>query len=430
MRALLGKAAKSPLVRSSVVLSFGMMAANVSNYLFHLLMGRFLGPVDYGILASLISLLYILMVPMLTIQTAVGKFSAEHRAGGELGKTRSLWSQLTKRLAAAGAILFVAMVSASGLVSRFLNIESVAPVVIVSAVLLVVYVLPVNRGVMLGFQEFGQLSFSLSLETVLKLLIGLTLVAAGFSVAGAVAGIVISMMGAYALSFWPLTRLLREPGVPGVNAGDVLKYSIPVFVALFCMNAYYSIDVILARHFLSGVDAGHYSGLSILGKIVVFASLAMVNVMFPAVAGLHKRDEKHSHYLAITLAMVGTVSGGIVVAYFIAPVFLTRLLFGTKYLAVAPFMGMFGVAMLLLALASVFVFYYLAIRRTGFIAFLVAVAAGQAAALWLWHGSIGRITLVMLTTMAVLLAGLVVYYVAAVRVAAEPAEPPPLPLGV
>jgi O-antigen/teichoic acid export membrane protein len=415
MKDLLAKLFNSKMFRGTAVLWVGMMAANVSNYLFHLLMGRFLGPVNYGVLASIVSILYFLMVPTTTIAVTVMKFTAEYEIEGSPGKVRTLLVRLTKQLLAVSAVLFVAMAAASPFIASFLNMDSINPLLLVSGIVLVTYVVPINRGVLQGQQKFGQLSANLILETVIKLGVGIALVLAGYAVNGAVIGMVLGLAAAYAVSFIPLRKIFAETAEGNIALKEIFRYSVPVFIALMCLNSYYSVDIILVKHFLPAVQAGYYSGLSILGKIVVFASLAIVGVMFPIVAGRHKADETHGQILVYALGLVALVSGGIVLAYNIAPEMLIRILFGTKYLAVAPYLGEFGLAMLLLSLSSTLVNYYLAIDKTACVPLLTVIAVGQAAALWVWHGSLTQIVTVMMATMAALLISLVVFYFAAVR---------------
>jgi O-antigen/teichoic acid export membrane protein len=427
---LIRKAVASPMIRGSAVLWVGMMAANLSNYLFHLLMGRFLGPVNYGVLASIISVLYYLMVPTTTITTTVMKFAAEFDTEGSPGKIHTLFVRMTKQILLISVALFLIMAAASPFICRFLNIKSAWPMLILSVMLLVAYVLPINRGIMQGLQKFGTLSINLILETVIKLAVGIALVVSGWAVNGAVFGIVLAVFFAYAVSFLPLRKILEVRDSASVSLRAIWGYSIPVFIVLLCINSYYSVDIILAKHFLPAVAAGHYSGLSILGKIVFFASMAIVGVMFPLVASRHKAEQKHSHLLAYTLGLITLVSGAIVAVYALAPELIIRLLFGTKYLAVAPYLGIFGAAMLMIALATAIANYCLAVNKTSCVYILGSVAFIQIGLLWVFHGSLAQLVNVMVGISAVLLAALTVYYFAAVRGASEP-EPdssPPVPL--
>lgn len=52
----------------------GAIVGGFGNYLYHLLMGRMLGPADYGILVSLISIFSILGVPLSAVGLTIVKF--------------------------------------------------------------------------------------------------------------------------------------------------------------------------------------------------------------------------------------------------------------------------------------------------------------------------------------------------------------------
>ena len=145
-------------------------------------------------------------------------------------------------------------------------------------------------------------------------------------------------------------------------------------------------------------------------EIVVFASLGIVWVMFPKVTSLYSKNEEHGHYLLYALVVISLVAGAIVSAYFLIPKFIVSTLFGVKYLPVAPYMGAFGVAMLLLSLSYALANYYLAIQETKYIYILTVAVVMQVVMISLFHSSIAQIVLVMNIVMSLMLIGLVLYY--------------------
>ena len=78
------------LARHSSIIFSATIAANFFSYLFHVYMGRSLGPAEYGILGSLLAAFYILFVPLEAISTVVTKFVSEFQAKEEYGKVASL----------------------------------------------------------------------------------------------------------------------------------------------------------------------------------------------------------------------------------------------------------------------------------------------------------------------------------------------------
>ena len=79
------------LIRDGIILFTATMIANASGYIYHLGMGRILGPADYGALGAILSLLYILLVPFNVIQTTLSKFVAKFKANDQENKIRYLF---------------------------------------------------------------------------------------------------------------------------------------------------------------------------------------------------------------------------------------------------------------------------------------------------------------------------------------------------
>ena len=67
---------KSKLITGSAVMFVGTMVANVGNYLYHLLMGRMLGPKGYGELESVIAVTYLLFIFLAALNLVIAKFVA------------------------------------------------------------------------------------------------------------------------------------------------------------------------------------------------------------------------------------------------------------------------------------------------------------------------------------------------------------------
>ncbi len=66
------------LLKHSSILFSASIIAGFLNYFFQVLVGRMLGPSDYGVYSSLVALLYIMSVPSSTIQTSISKLVSEY----------------------------------------------------------------------------------------------------------------------------------------------------------------------------------------------------------------------------------------------------------------------------------------------------------------------------------------------------------------
>ena len=133
-----------------VVLGF----VNASNYLFHVVISRLLGPSDYGALAALLAVVLVFSIPLGVIQTAVADKTATLRSVGRDDDVRPLAASALKTTApfAYASGIAVALV-ACPLLSVFLHVD------FASALLLAPYVVAsvpasVAQGVLQGEQRF------------------------------------------------------------------------------------------------------------------------------------------------------------------------------------------------------------------------------------------------------------------------------------
>ncbi|WP_367884750.1 hypothetical protein [Thermococcus sp. JCM 11816] len=168
----------------------------------------------------------------------------------------------------------------------------------------------------------------------------------------------------------------RETG--DLEIRDILSYSGLAFLAVLAYTTMWNIDVILVKHYLSPpLEAGQYSAISALGKIVLFAPGAIGMVIFPPKAAeKHEKGEEHFQVLlrggmGLTLLISG---GGIVLAYALFPEFIIKIIYGgAKYLNVAPYLWRYGLAMMFFSLASVMVNYSLSIGKTDIFLYLLGL---------------------------------------------------------
>src|SRR3989344_8778687 len=112
-----------PLARGSFIVLVGTTIANIGSYAYHLVVGRILGPVGYGELASLLSFLYILNVPSSVLQTVLTRYIAGFRANQEVGRAKSLSIAVLRMLCVVlffGAVILLPFIS---MLAGFLHID-------------------------------------------------------------------------------------------------------------------------------------------------------------------------------------------------------------------------------------------------------------------------------------------------------------------
>ena len=362
MKALKFRIAKGRFIRDALIMMIAMTLSNIFNYLYQLMMGRLLTPQEYGELFSLLSLFYLFSVVFTTINVSITKFTTVYAAKEGYGKIKSLLIKASKNFALIGILVYGIVILLSPAISNFLKIEDSKYMIVLFASIPFGLILPVYQGVLRGLQRFFALGISMVSWSLFKLLFGIALVVLGYGVLGGLAGVVLAHVAAFLITVLSLRDLLSYKDFDTVELKDIIRYSGLAFLAIFSYTAMWNIDVIIVKHYLSPVEAGQYSAISVVGKIVLFAPAAVGIIVFPKAAEKHESGVKHSHILIKGLTLAMLISSTIVITYALFPETIIRIVYGEKYLTITPYLWKYGLAMMFFSMVGVMVNYALSVN--------------------------------------------------------------------
>jgi len=198
---------KNSLLKSSIILFSVAMVGGGLNYLFQIIVGRFLSIENYAVFQSLLAFIVIISVPKETLTYMTVKKVSSFSAQSRLDSVKSLYYFLLKSLAKVCVLSFIVYLLFIPVISSFLKIESKFLLALVGLIFCSNIVYPVNLGVIQGLKEFiahGIISLS---GTILKLLLSVILLFYGFKVGGALGAIVISGIFLFVVSFFFIKKI-------------------------------------------------------------------------------------------------------------------------------------------------------------------------------------------------------------------------------
>jgi O-antigen/teichoic acid export membrane protein len=377
----------------TMMVAFGLIGAFFS-YMYQLAMGWLLTPEDYGIVISLLALLVIVSVLGSTIETTVTKFVSKESVV-KLGRANYLWKYFLKRTFLLGLAMFVVLALLSPLISRFLNIGNNWYPIILFLSLVLTFAVCANQGTLRGLQRFLPLGISGTLMAFSRLVIAVGLVYLGFKVSGALLSFALAAVIAFLVSTYFL-RDLATVGNEKVKVSGVHSYTGLAFLALLAFVVLTNVDVILAKQYLSAVDAGNYSAISVMGKLAFFIPGGIAIAMFPKTSQLFESGGVHSAVLRKAMLFTLLLAGGMVIIYWLFPQFVVNILFLGKYPAAIPYLFKYGLAMAFFAVSSLLMFYFLSLNLTRVAYPFIAAVLLQLCLIILFHSSIGQIVNIML----------------------------------
>jgi O-antigen/teichoic acid export membrane protein len=396
-----------------VFLATGIM--NVGNYFYHVLMGRMLGPEMYGVLESVISVFYIVSIPFIPLTLVIVKFISAYKGRNDIESISSFYNYMGKKILIFGSLTTLGLLILTPLISSFLHLDDHYFSTLISAGFFVGIFAVLVKGTLQGIYNFFALFVSNSAEIMSKLVIAILLVFLGFKALGAF----FALIASFAIGFLIAFIFIRKEKLTAVkkfgDSKEILKYSFPVLLTSLGLTSLFTTDIILVRNLFPGVEAGYYAALSVLGKIIFFGTFPITIVLFPLISGRHASGKEYKNLLFIGILITLGISIAIVSIYYSLPDLMVGLLFGSKYLSIAPLLGIFGVFIAIYSLISVLANFYLSISKTRVYIFVLASALLQIVLISLFHTSLLQIIYMSIISSMLLLLILALYFPFAIK---------------
>lgn len=375
----------NPLFSGSVIMVAGNMVANVVNYVYHILMGRMLGPVDYGILASIYSILYLVSIIPASTSVAIVKFIA---TAPDQAETYSVYKTIEKFVLKFALIVSSIIFVFSPVISNFLNINNYFSVALVSPVLFFSLITLVNQSASQGLTKFmGNVAPNV-ISSIVKLILGVAFVYIGWSVLGAMIGVVFALIAAYLYSYSFINKHLKKYRFREIDLKPFFKYALPVLIQALAFTSIFTTDVILVKHFFPAFEAGVYAAMSTLGKIIFFATAPVAATMFPIVSKKHAKSEPFLNVFLISFFVTFVVSFFVVTLYWLFPNIAIGTLYGSAYLSASSNLVWMGLFLAFYSMSSLLVNFFLAIGKVWVVAIPFVLAILQVLLIWIRHSSI------------------------------------------
>jgi len=218
---------KHPLFSGSAIMIVGSNLVSFLNYFYHLIMGRMLGPANYGELAALISLIGLLGIIPSSISLVVIKYISS----ADKQEVNNLINWLKKKVFLISFILFVAILLISPFITSFLKIPKMSYLIFIAIAFLFSFQSGLNRSILQGLLRFKDMVVSTLLEGGVRLIASIFLVYLGFQISGVMFALTISaVLGWYLTNNYLKQKSNREADPPPPNIKPMLVFTIPVII--------------------------------------------------------------------------------------------------------------------------------------------------------------------------------------------------------
>ncbi len=394
--------------KNSFVLFCGTVVGSVLNYVFHLVVGRYVSVEVYGEAESLISLIAIISVPAATLSMVATKYAAEGKAENNTAGSREISRYLNRKVFVYGLPILAGAIILTPFMGRFLRIQNNFSLIIIWLSMFLSFFAAINSGILGGWQKFKEASVTGVWGALIKLVAGIALVRVGFGLNGVIGSFALGILAAYIASVAALKFIfVKKDAVAGISGKTTIqfrslkKYVMPVFAGNLAITILGNADMILAKRNLDEVSAGQYGALTVVSRIIFFSTGIIASVLFSMSAENNHKGNSSRTILLASLFLVGASSFVATAVYFLYPEWVLGLLFGDKYQDVASYLGWFAVSVALFSLSNVIFQYLLSLHKTRIAYALLAVALFTMGVIFMYGKSIYDILVILIISQAV-----------------------------
>ena len=314
----------------------GSIIGKAVGFGFNLLLGRILGPGEYGLYALGISAIGIAQsVGLLGLNQGVVRFCSMYRGEGDNARVKgTIVSALAISLISSVLVAITLFALSSVIAQKFFHEPALLWVLRALALALPFYTL---AGITTSVaQSFRRIDYQQAVNNVFRPLTKLILVGLafllGYRLHGVIWGFIISGVLSAGLGFYFLWKIFPDiisRSKPIFEPLKLTRFSGPMFLAGFCYMALHQTDRIMLGFFSSSTEVGIYSAASVLSQQLPLFFGAFVAIFLPMISDLYNR-----HRMTELVKLFKVVSRWIFITSLPIAVIITVFSF--------PLMGLFG----------------------------------------------------------------------------------------
>jgi O-antigen/teichoic acid export membrane protein len=351
--------------RGPVLLLVAAAIASLSNFAFHAVGSRLLGPESYSSLAALLALLVIVAVPVGAVQTSVTQASAGSNSASAI--------TAVERASHAGLLILVIGLGLAIPLDRMLELHDAWGVALTAAWAAVACLSAVAKGSLLGRLRYTPVAIALVAGAITRVLLAIVFVPM-LRVEGAMLATLLGETVAACIALSAMRGSLLSLKAPSfLPRGTDATMALGVQLGLWVLAG---VTTMVGRRVLPDAQAGNFAAASTVTNAATFLPLAVATAFFPRFTRGNCRDE-----LTRAFVIAGILGGTAAAVLMAAPSTFVHLLAGKSFSADPLVVGMLAISSALVGFVGVAVFFLLAQRRASALSIWIGAGFASVAAL-------------------------------------------------
>jgi len=338
-----------------------ILFVNAGNYLYNLVLGRFLGPKEFSNVALLVTLLLMLSFLAMTIQLLSAKFIIEL----PIKKINSFKNKVFKISVRVGVLLTILCIIFAENLDRLFNLNNIYALYIFAFGIPVYFIMSISRGIHQGRQEFTKLSQSYIMEMLGRIVV--TFVLIGFTKTPPTIAVTIAILVSFLVGLFPnkfqFKKLNTFVEVSIKDKNTIIKFIVITLLYECTQMIINNSDILIVKHYFDDIDSGLYASLALIGRVIYFITWMLIMILLPEVIVTKKNGENPIKILLKYLKYISCLIICLLTICFFCPKTIVSLLFGEAYLSISSLLFKYALATSLFALGNLFVYYFLSLSQ-------------------------------------------------------------------
>ncbi|MBU0979041.1 MAG: hypothetical protein ABIJ03_04375 [Patescibacteria group bacterium] len=393
---MLRKLLQNKFVQGGVIFSVASFGVSFLNYIFNLLVARFF-PLDiYGEYMSAIVYFGLLTVPFGAVNVLlirrIGLTSVDERQA----LIRIIEKWIANFVKKQYLVLILVLFGVTYLLLTQSNLQptSVVWILLMTLISLATILYSASLQAFKDFVASGALGI---ISTLMKIIVGLLVLWLIPSLPTLYASIIVSMILAFfvarkfATNNHGLLKPLEYRLAHSLSLFRKKSVLIPTIATLGLVGIL-SLDVMFVKRFMEPDQVGLYAALSVLGKIIFYLTAPLVAVAYTFFTGSDTKQDGPKVLLISSILVV--LSGGMIfVSYYFFPELMVKLVFGQKFISIAPLAYLSAIFGIGYSMAYLLIQYLISKNHPASL-WSVVVMVAQAVALVIFHESFAQMIII------------------------------------
>jgi len=303
----------------------------ILNYLFNIFVARYTDQNIFSIFSSALGIIYLLQIPAVAIQAFVTKIVANEK---EKDLNRFKWYSFIV-FALIGIVFSTIFFLSKNSVANLANIP-VETVLFLALTFLFAFITPVPKGLLLGLEKIKTVNLILLFETILRFAMGALAIRLGGSISILILANSLPAM-LTTIFIVPFVKFKKE------NKEKIkidFKELTLISISFLLLTTPFTLPLILVNPSFRA----EYGAVTLLGKLVYYASIITASVMFARVSN-EKVEKGRKRSLIISLVLSVSIGLTLSLFFFLFKDFVVSMSVGEQYLAVSNYIAIYALCM-------------------------------------------------------------------------------------